>query len=379
MPDESAVADFALAALCHDLGHGPLSHAWEREVIGESFDRGRWAFTLGLDDDNEVVRHGKWHELVGQALLAWEEGQLHKVLENHEIGTSERIRRMLSGEYYLSYFPRLLSSDVDVDRADFVMRDTHHTGVAYGRFDLDWLISTCTFGCRARDPRRWVIGFDRRKALRVVEQFLIARRALYETVYQHKTVRCIEGMVALLLRRLREVVRSGADGGLETLGIVKPVIAMMKGDAVSPSDLMKVDDFSLSVLIDAVAGGFANDDTARDLAQRIQARDLFKQIPVRSEEIVELTASPDRFQALQEAIQPYVPGPSKYYLVWDTVSFNMFSNDDEADALFVDESGEASPVSNHPSLRGYGATSEPIRRIFTVRGAIDSAIKAMRR
>ena len=67
VPDEYAIADLALAALCHDLGHGPLSHAWEREIIGESFDRRAWAGVLGISSDNPVVVRGKWHEMSCQA------------------------------------------------------------------------------------------------------------------------------------------------------------------------------------------------------------------------------------------------------------------------------------------------------------------------
>jgi HD superfamily phosphohydrolase len=61
---------------------------------------------------------------------------LHRLLEQHENGSSARISELLLGEYYIPYLSRLLSSDVDVDRADFIRRDTHQTGVAYGRFDL---------------------------------------------------------------------------------------------------------------------------------------------------------------------------------------------------------------------------------------------------
>ncbi len=379
MPDENAVADFALAALCHDLGHGPLSHAWEREVIGDSFRRDAWANALGLDPNERICQNGKWHEVIGQALLAWEDGQLHKVLENHETGTSERIRKLLAGEYYLGYLPRLLNSDVDVDRSDFIMRDTHHTGVAYGRFDIDWIISTCTFGRLQKGPNSWVLGFDQRKSLRALEQFLIARRALYETVYQHKTVRCIEGMVALLLRRLKEAVRTGTEGRLAQLDILRPVINMMRGEAVQPADLMRVDDFFLFVLIDAVASGSTGDETARDLANRIQARDLFKQIPVSSEEVMELLTSPERLEEFHDSIQPYVPGPSKYYVVWDKVQFNMFSDSDETSALLINDSGVASPLQDHPSLSAYRYSPPPVRRIFTVRSAIESATRAIRR
>lgn len=186
VPDDHVIADLAVAALCHDLGHGPLSHAWEREIVGESFDRTAWCHSLGLEAPTELTREVKWHELVGQALLDWPDGQLHRLLELQERGSTRRIRELLTGRYYLPYLSRLLSSDVDVDRADFIMRDTHHSGVAYGRFDLNWLLSTATLGYHGGQI---IFGFEERKAVRVIEQFLIARQAMYDTVYYHNQSR----------------------------------------------------------------------------------------------------------------------------------------------------------------------------------------------
>lgn len=187
-PTASAVRDLAIAALCHDLGHGPLSHAWEREMVGEKYDFDTWSRKLGIgENQRRYLRGAKWHELVGSALLLWPEGQLHRILERNETSSSERIRHMLRGRYYLQYLPGILSGDIDVDRADFLKRDTHQSGVAYGRYDLDWLVSTLTIG--RNDRGELVTGFDRRKSVRVVEQFLIARQALYETVYHHRTIR----------------------------------------------------------------------------------------------------------------------------------------------------------------------------------------------
>src|SRR5260370_777251 len=100
-----------------------------------------------------------------------------------------------------SALPRLLNSDIDVDRADFLLRDAFQCGVAYGRYDVAWLISTCTLGQTAAD--RWVVGWDRRKALSIVEQLLIAREALYHTAYWHKTVVSAEVMVGRFLRPYR--------------------------------------------------------------------------------------------------------------------------------------------------------------------------------
>lgn len=116
-PTPPQIRDLALAALFHDLGHGPLSHVWEREAIGEHFDRKAWSEKLGLPYD-ENLEALKWHEMVGQALLNWKDGQLHRLLEQLEETTSERVRRLLLRQYYLPYLPRLLSGDIDVDRCD---------------------------------------------------------------------------------------------------------------------------------------------------------------------------------------------------------------------------------------------------------------------
>src|SRR4051812_15000537 len=62
-PDETEIRDLAVAALCHDLGHGPLSHAWEREIVGHNFDRKGWASALELEVDASVLGRLKWHEL----------------------------------------------------------------------------------------------------------------------------------------------------------------------------------------------------------------------------------------------------------------------------------------------------------------------------
>jgi HD superfamily phosphohydrolase len=368
VPDEHAITDLALAALCHDLGHGPLSHAWEREIVGDNFDRAAWLQALGLDKDGPSLQEAKWHELVGQGLLAWQDGQLHRLLELHERGTSTRIRQLLGGDYYIPYLPRLLGSDVDVDRADFIRRDTLNTGVAYGRYDLDWLISTCTLG-RTAQSEQWVVGFDGRKALRVVEQFLIARQAMYDTVYHHKTVRCIEGMVATLLKRLKELVALGARPSV--VEILEPTMRILSGEVLAPPDLLKLDDFSVFVLIDTVAQGAFRDDTAQDLARRLQARELFKLVPVSSDDVTNFFASRGNAERLYDAVKRFVPGDAEYYVLVDRTRFSMMSRVPERQAMLVDGNRNASPCDDHEALAAYRQRESTRLRLFTVGPAVD--------
>jgi HD superfamily phosphohydrolase len=368
-PDDATVRDVAVGALCHDLGHGPLSHAWEREIVHHEFDRLKWCVSLELPADDERLLKLKWHELVGHGLLAWPDGQLHRLLEQHEEGSVARIRELLLGSYYIPYLPRLLSSDIDVDRSDFIRRDTHQTGVAYGRYDLDWLISTCGVGRLSRSDGQWVIGFDERKATRVVEQFLIARRAMYDTVYYHKTVRCAEGMVALFLRRLRQVIQEQGLPTLEALDFLRPMVRIIQGDAVAPHELLRLDDFALSVLIENIAQSNIRDVTARDLARRISARDLFKIVHVTTEQIEKYFRSGHTLERLHEAIKPYCPGDPAYYFIMDETEFEMMSEEDAQKVCLLRNDGTAMFATQHPAFASFQIKTALVR-MFTLREAV---------
>jgi len=374
-PSPSSIRDFAVAALCHDLGHGPLSHAWEREVIGDKYDFDKWAAKLGLNDSYKTLLKGaKWHELVTGAFLIWPDGQLHRLLERTESKASERVVRLLRGQYYLPYLPRLLSGDVDVDRADFIRRDTQQSGVAYGRYDLDWLLSTCTVG--KTQYGELVSGFDFRKSVRAIEQFLIARQALYETVYYHKTVHSAEGMVAMFLKRVKDVVHEG--GKFQTDVMLKPYLKMMAGEVLDQFELLRLDDFSLMVLIDALASSKPVDLTVEDLGRRILARDLFKIVPCTTEQADEILGRQGGYEEIYDAIKPFCPGNPRYYLVVDRGVFGMFCSRKEEMAYLVDESRSATPIVSHPKLRGYDKTDR-FTRLFTIADAVDAVTKLVRR
>ncbi|MGO9200027.1 MAG: hypothetical protein ACLQM8_05745 [Limisphaerales bacterium] len=279
----------------------------------------------------------------------------------------------MRGQYYIPYLSRLLAGDIDVDRADFIRRDTHLCGVAYGRYDLDWLVSTCTVGHTDKDEL--VVGFDARKSLRVVEQFLIARRAMYEAVYYHKTVRSAEGMVGLFLRRLKEVLHEDKRE-LEVAAFVKPLVKIISGDVLEPNEILALDDFSLWVLMDNVAKIDKMDVTAKDLAQRIVSRDLFKLVPCSSSKVNTFLRKKDGYKKIHEVIEPFCVGKREYYLVEDTMSFDMLSQEARELAYFVDDSRRATPIREHPNLRQHWTETEETVRLFTVAEAVD-AVKTL--
>lgn len=370
-PTEVSIRDFAVAALCHDLGHGPLSHAWERGVVGPGFNRDAWISSLGLKADAAHLADRKWHEIVGQAFLAWEDGQLHQLLEQHEAGFSGRVRRLLLGDYYLSYLPRLLSSDIDVDRADFLIRDAYQSGVAYGRYDLNWLISTCTFG---RVGERTVVGFDRRKATKVVEQFLVARSALYDTVYQHKTVRSAEGMVEQFLKRCRETPSTIPAGAYR---LMAPVTRILAGETLGVEELIGLDDYVLWTFISELAQSSTADPTARDIAGRIVARDLFKMVPCKERTLDEFLQKPDAYARLWQAVRPFVAGDPKFYVHVDRVEFEWFATREPERAYFVNDEGIADSI-GHEDLQHFPVNERRGVRLYTVREAVPALYDVVR-
>lgn len=367
----TSVRDLALAALCHDLGHGPLSHMWEQHIVGEDFNRDVWIKSLGLDSSNRVLPQLKWHELVGQALLAWQDGELHQLLEQQEAASTTRLRHLLLGIYHPEYLPRLLHSEVDVDRCDYVLRDAHQTGVAYGRCDINWLISTATLGITRES--RLVVGFDKRKGPAVIEQVLVARRALYHTVYYHKTVRAAECMIGLLLRRLKDVPQILERDSVR-MSLFAPYAKVLRGEGLRPSEVVALDDYTLWALIQLIAGSTDGDPTATDLARRIIARDLFKRVPCQQERLDAFVIRDDAYRRLRDEVQPYCEGDAAYYVYIDNPGFKMLSDDEQQQAYFVDieSSGRvATPIRDHESIRRHWHIAERFPRLFVPREAVD--------
>lgn len=375
-PGPTAVRDLALAALFHDLGHGPLSHIWEKHVIGEDFDKSPWIDSLGLDGSETALFGLKWHELVTQGLLAWKSGELHRLLEQQEVGSTTRLRHFLLGNYYLTYLPRFISSDVDLDRSDFILRDAHQTGVAYGRYDLNWLVSTVTIG--ETSDNRLVVGFDMRKAPPVVEQFLVARRALYKTVYLHKTVRAAEAMIGLFLKRLKDVPEI-LEQPMVKIPLFQSYRKITQREALTPPEVLSLDDYSLWVLIQTLADSTTGDRTTIDLARRIISRDLFKLVPCDHSRLNSFMLRDDAYDRLYHAVRPYCKGEVSYYVCVDEAQFNMLCDNNVEWTYFIDTRSEertAIPIREHELMRPHWAP-EKIVRLFVPREAVDDALRAV--
>ena len=143
-----------VAALLHDIGHGPFSHAWEHVFAGH--DHERWGSRI-VAEDREL----------SSALEA---------LEKLEPGLPQTLKTFWGKDYKPHFARKLVSSQLDVDRLDYLLRDGHYSGAGYATYDLDWIIHAIQIAnVRSGDADPSDLVVDYRRGMYAVEQYLFAR------------------------------------------------------------------------------------------------------------------------------------------------------------------------------------------------------------
>jgi HD superfamily phosphohydrolase len=252
--DPVACRDALAAALLHDLGHGPFSHLFE-EVFANAPPHEWWTCALILDPATEV----------------------HAALEELGHGTAERVAALVRGEHRLAYLGHAVSGALDVDRCDYLLRDSHMTGVRYGIFDLEWLLRALSFS-EVEEPdgrRSTVLAVEGRKGLPPIEGFFLARNFMYQQVYHHKAVRASEVLVRAIFARSTELLRDGHELGGH---LPEAFTTVARAERPSLRAYVELDDASLTAAIASLR--HAPDPILRDLCERLLTRTLPKTIPL---------------------------------------------------------------------------------------------------
>jgi HD superfamily phosphohydrolase len=168
--DEEEALGVKIAILLHDVGHGPFSHALESVVIP-----------------------GVSHEAISLLIM--------RVLNNDLDGQLETAIRIFTNTYPKPFLHQLVSGQLDMDRMDYLTRDSFFTGVSEGVIGYDRILKMLT----VRDGQLMV----EEKAIYSIEKFLVSRRLMYWQVYLHKTVVSAEKMLVRALERARELIGLG--------------------------------------------------------------------------------------------------------------------------------------------------------------------------
>ena len=155
-----------LAVLLHDIGHGPFSHALEHSIVDD----------ISHEDISELFLEKLDKELKEQLSLA---------------------RKIFNGTYKKKFLHQLVSGQLDMDRLDYLNRDSFFTGVSEGVISSDRIIKMLN----VKDDELVVDA----KGIYSVEKFIIARRLMYWQVYLHKTVLSAEYLLVNILKRAKEL------------------------------------------------------------------------------------------------------------------------------------------------------------------------------
>ena len=274
------------AALLHDLGHGPYSHVFER-VTGVRHER--LTFRVILDAQSEI----------------------HRLLIQHDKALPEQVVTLLQGNWPRKFLSDVISSQLDADRLDYLLRDNLLTGANYGTFDLNWLLMAL-----AIDPatQRLVVL---PKAISAVEAYLQARYHMYRNVYFHKVVRSAEGMLKLALRRAKRLaVQDRLTWPARDSGVYRALL----GQRMSMDEFVDLDDVSLTQCFKIWARSSEDSSLAR-LCGGLLNRRLYKSI--------DLTSLPDAAQAFVGAAQAVLNagGDPEYDLFFDEPIDTPYSAD----------------------------------------------------
>ena len=192
-----------LAALLHDVGHYPYSHLLEGvdkvDLLEERVRPPDGDKKQPLDLERKGAPYPS-HVSVGALVVTKQADMLDAV--GSEV-KAKQVADLFSGqEVENKKVSRLISSSWDLDRFDYLQRDSYATGLPYGRIDLNYLLNSL------RGNSDGDIGVHER-AIPAVEHFLLARYFMHRTVYYHRTTCAIEEACRQLLRRLRDQQRYG--------------------------------------------------------------------------------------------------------------------------------------------------------------------------
>jgi uncharacterized protein len=173
--DENEAETVKIAGLLHDVGHGPFSHVFEYLL------------------DKELH---KTHEDITQWIIR--NSELKDTLKNNGYGPTE-VGKLATGKLHKpkkAFLDQIISSAVDVDKQDFIVRDTHHTGAEYGFIDIFRLI-------HALDVLKENLAIDL-GALSALESLIIARIESFKSIYFHRVGRAAQIMLAMAMEKAND-------------------------------------------------------------------------------------------------------------------------------------------------------------------------------
>ena len=184
------------------------------------------------------------------------------------------IHDILNSIFPLHYVNEIISSQLDVDRLDYLLRDAYMCGVEYGNFDLDWILKNIFISEIPPENNRKGMVINAEKGIFSIESFIISRYHMYEQVYFHKTTRAAEKLMENIFLRLKELYEADKR---DAIGKINESVLKIFEDDFDVKDYLYLDDFLTISYINELSRE-SNDDILKRLCSNFVNRNLYKLI-----------------------------------------------------------------------------------------------------
>jgi len=234
-PDERLLC--LCAALLHDLGHGPFSHSFEK------------VFHLDHEDFTQAIILG--------------DTEVNKVLRRMGDNFPKKVAEVIAKTYSNKLVVSLISSQIDADRMDYLLRDAYYTGVSYGNFDMERIL-------RVMRPCEDQVVI-KRSGMHAVEDYIMSRYQMYWQVYFHPVTRSAEVILTKILHRAKQLYQDSYSFKTKPI----PFYSLFNGE-ITLQDYLKLDE---AVILYYFQQWQEEDDPIlSDLCCRFVHRNLFKYV-----------------------------------------------------------------------------------------------------
>jgi HD superfamily phosphohydrolase len=269
--DQTAVR---VAALLHDIGHGAFSHVLETIL---RFHHEDFTIEAVLSDETEVGG----------------------ILRDHSPILAGRVADIIRGTFRPMALAQLVSSQLDVDRMDYLLRDSLMTGVKYGVYDLEWIIKSIEIN--EADDQLYVSA----RGLYAVEDYLQARYYMFRQVYFHRTLRAAETILQALLRRALQLFKAGQPVWHAPGTAFEKILC---GTKLSLKEHLSLDDYDVIYYIKQWQ--HSSDPILADLSSRFLNRRLFKAFDLD----MPADQRPDFIDAARRIVESHGFSPEFYFV-----------------------------------------------------------------
>ncbi|CAH2213286.1 HD domain-containing protein [Tepidibacter aestuarii] len=247
------------AALLHDIGHGPFSHTFEEIYSNKSMNHEMW--TIRIITDKSTT--------------------LNKVLvENFDEDFPEDVARLIDKSAYKQNYSdekidlnfilsSLVSSQIDADRMDYIMRDSVHTGVSYGKIDISRIIKSMTI--KKNENKYFLCIYE--KYLPDIESYLLSRYQMHKGIYNHSFKCEMEGVIKKIFFRMKELFKFGK---LNEYMIPNGIIPILTDREYTLEEYISTDDYTLLYLFSELRR--SEDLVLSKLCKCVIDRNKFEQI-----------------------------------------------------------------------------------------------------